>query len=83
MLPERRLTWLPKLHGREKRIKIGPASDIYLLGGILYQIVTGLTPHKGTNVVDCIRKAMRNDIQKTDKKRRTGGHRFEIHVHRS
>ena len=47
--------------------KIGPASDIYLLGGILYQIVTGLVPHKADNIFATIYAAMINDIQKTDK----------------
>jgi serine/threonine protein kinase len=47
--------------------KIGIASDIYLLGGILYEIVTGLTPHAGGNVYACLYHAMINLIQETDK----------------
>jgi serine/threonine protein kinase len=46
---------------------IGTASDIYLLGGILYEIVTGLTPHGGTEVVQCIVAARNNDLQATDR----------------
>jgi len=47
--------------------KIGKASDIYLLGGILYEVVTGLRPHGGANVHACIADAMDNRIQPTDK----------------
>jgi len=48
--------------------RIGPASDIYLLGAILYEITTGLRPHHGKNVADCIYAASRNVIQPTEKK---------------
>ena len=46
--------------------RIGPRSDIYLLGGILYEIVTGLRPHKisADNMIHTIRF---NLIQPTDK----------------
>jgi serine/threonine protein kinase len=47
--------------------KIGRASDLYLLGGILYEIVTGLTPHGGPNVTHCLAAAIRNELQPTEK----------------
>jgi len=47
--------------------RIGPASDIYLLGAILYEIITGKTPHTGQNVMQCLFAAARNDIQRTEK----------------
>lgn len=45
--------------------RIGPASDIYLLGGILYEIVTGLRPHAGEGVMGCLTAAADNRIQPT------------------
>jgi len=48
--------------------RIGPRSDVYLLGGILYQIVTGLRPHHGKNAEECAWAARENVIQPTDKR---------------
>lgn len=47
--------------------KIGKSSDVYLLGAILYQIVTGLMPHGGATVLECVLAAMRNELQPTTK----------------
>jgi serine/threonine protein kinase len=46
--------------------RIGTASDLYLLGGILYEIVTGLAPHGGATVIECIKAAQNNELQATD-----------------
>ncbi len=43
------------------------ASDVYLLGAILYEITTGRAPHAGKNVMDCLVNVARNVIQPTDK----------------
>ena len=40
--------------------KIGKASDIYILGGILFQVVVGRAPHKGKTVRECIANAIQN-----------------------
>ncbi len=48
--------------------KMGPASDIYLLGAILYEIVTGTPPHRGKDVMKCLFAAAKNEIVPTDKK---------------
>jgi WD40 repeat protein len=42
---------------------IGPCSDVYLLGGILYCILTGHRPHTGRNAMDCVYRAARNEIK--------------------
>lgn len=48
--------------------KITTASDIYLLGAILYEIITGHAPHIGKTAMKCLMAAARNDITPTDKK---------------
>jgi WD40 repeat protein/serine/threonine protein kinase len=45
--------------------KIGPASDVYLLGAILFEIVAGQPPHTGKDVMSCLYAAARNEIQPT------------------
>ncbi|TVS10004.1 MAG: hypothetical protein EA424_26065, partial [Planctomycetaceae bacterium] len=47
--------------------RIGPASDVYLLGAILFEILSGKPPHTGKNVMQCLVAAARNEIQSTDK----------------
>lgn len=47
--------------------RVNYLSDIYLLGGLLYEIETGLTPHAGRNVKECLRRAAENVIQPTQK----------------
>lgn len=47
--------------------KISPQSDVYLLGAMLYEIVTGKPPHQGKNAMKCLMAAARNEIAPTDK----------------
>lgn len=42
--------------------RIGPASDIYLLGAILYQILTGQPPHLGTDALGTLMAAAMNAV---------------------
>lgn len=41
---------------------IGPTSDVYLLGAVLFEIINGRPPHHGRTVTDCISAASRNEI---------------------
>ena len=46
--------------------KIGTASDVYLLGATLFQVVTGKPPHSAPDIKACLIAAMRNNIEETD-----------------
>lgn len=47
--------------------KLGTASDIYLLGAVLFQIVTKRPPHQGDSVAEVLLNAANNVIQTTSK----------------
>jgi len=47
--------------------KITEASDVYLLGAILYEIVQGRPPHSGKTVMSCLFSAAKNEIARPDK----------------
>jgi len=40
-------------------------TDIYLLGALLYRILTGHPPHFGDNLLECIQRAASNEIRPT------------------
>ena len=42
---------------------IEPASDIYLLGATLFQIITGNAPHVAPNITECLRSVASNTIR--------------------
>ena len=48
--------------------KIGKHSDVYLLGAILYECVTGKLPRSCANVTSCLAAAGRNEIEPTEEK---------------
>lgn len=41
---------------------IGFQSDVYLLGAILFEIITGEQPHNGSSINDCLAKASENKL---------------------
>lgn len=44
---------------------IGQPADVYLLGAILFEILTGTPPHYGNDVMECVRNASQNIIRET------------------
>ncbi len=50
--------------------RITPASDVYLLGAILFMIITGNGPHHGETVRDCIKAVAANKIRDIDQRHR-------------
>jgi len=48
--------------------KISIASDVYLLGAILFEIITGKPPHSGKTVMACLFSAAKNQIIETKKR---------------
>jgi WD40 repeat protein/serine/threonine protein kinase len=55
--------------------KITKASDVYLLGAILYEILAGRPPHSGKTVMACLFAAAKNQIQPAEG---VSGELFEI-----
>jgi WD40 repeat protein/serine/threonine protein kinase len=47
--------------------RISCRSDVYLLGAILYECITGKPPHRGPDIMACLRAAAKNQIVPTDK----------------
>lgn len=45
-----------------KRARLGRRSDIYLLGGLLFEILTGRAPHEGESIKDLLYAAYRAKI---------------------
>ena len=45
---------------------VGPRSDVYLLGGILFRVLTGKTPHYGDSAIACLKSVSKNEIPDPD-----------------
>lgn len=57
-----------KVESSRRRIPAGEYCDIYLLGALLFKIVTGRAPHRGKSTFECLRNAAKNEIVKTRRK---------------
>lgn len=74
MPPETALEYLDYAKGKvvggrgvgssRRRVPAGTYCDIYLLGALLFKIVTGRAPHRGKTTFECLRAAAKNDIIK-------------------
>lgn len=74
MPPETALEYLDYAKGRvvggkksgssRKRMPAGKYSDIYLLGALLFKIVSRRAPHRGKSTFECLRNAAKNEIVK-------------------
>lgn len=53
---------------------VGIHTDVYLMGGLLFHILTGFPPHFGETLIDCLRAAAKNDIRPS----RVSGELMEI-----
>lgn len=54
--------WMAPEMALQNHSAVGTRSDIYLLGAILYQVVTGRPPHPGRTVMEVLLSASRNQI---------------------
>ena len=52
--------------------KIDKHSDVYLMGAILFEIITTKPPHTGKNAMKCLMNAARNEFRKYDKEKYDG-----------
>lgn len=74
MPPETALEYLDYAKGRvsggkgvsssRKRSPAGTYGDVYLLGALLFKIITGRAPHRGKTTFECLRNAAKNEIIK-------------------
>ncbi len=58
--------WMAPEMALQQHDLLGPKSDMYLLGAILYQVVVGHPPHPGRTAMEALMAAARNQIIQVD-----------------
>ena len=48
---------------RSRDDQLGPWTDVYLIGGILYEVLTGTPPHKGTKLIEVLLAAKEGRVE--------------------
>ncbi len=54
-------SYMPPEQAQGKRVLIGPASDVYALGAILYECLTGRPPFRAESVIKTIEQVIHSD----------------------
>jgi formylglycine-generating enzyme required for sulfatase activity len=57
--------WAPEL-AKGKGADVGPWTDVYLLGAILYEIAAGHPPHRGRDIISAIMAAVSSELPRLD-----------------
>jgi len=50
--------YMPPELAEGRGAEIGPATDVYLLGAILHEVITGAPPHRGARLIDVLLQAI-------------------------
>jgi len=55
--------YLPPEMALADEARQGPWTDVYLIGGMLYELLTGATPHKGESILAVLLAAQKGEIE--------------------